>query len=100
MFFFCDFLFVLQKKRMISEAVSKVLSGVTDLLGGFIQDIAAAEYAPEPILRRSKRRRGTNNRQTADDDEDRIGLIQTMLKTLKSKTAALKMTVQIRKMTI
>ncbi|XP_039798463.1 uncharacterized protein LOC120663647 [Panicum virgatum] len=62
-----------EKKRMISEAVSKVLSGVTDLLGGFIQDIAAAEYAPEPILRRSKRRRGTNNRQTADDDEDSDG---------------------------
>ena len=70
------------------------------MLGGFIQDIAAAEYAPEPILRRSKRRRGTNNRQTADDDEDQMGLIQTMLKTLKSKTAALKMTVQIRKMMI
>ena len=43
------------------------------MLGGFIQDIAAAEYAPEPILRRSKRRRGTNNRQTADDDEDSDG---------------------------
>ncbi|RLM73889.1 hypothetical protein C2845_PM15G06410 [Panicum miliaceum] len=57
-----------EKKRRLSEAISKVLSGVTDLLGGFIQDIAAAEYEPEPIMRRLKRRRATNTHATADEE--------------------------------
>ena len=37
------FLSFFQKKRKICEAVRKVLSGVTEALGTFIQDLAAVE---------------------------------------------------------
>jgi len=47
----------IQKKRDIAAAVSKVLSGVTDMLGIFIHEISAVQDPATSNLRRSKRRR-------------------------------------------
>ncbi|RLN03185.1 hypothetical protein C2845_PM13G20580 [Panicum miliaceum] len=59
-----------EKKRKIADAVSKVLSGVSELLGTFIQDMVETEDSSGPDLRRSKRRRTTKPHRNYDDDEE------------------------------
>lgn len=58
------------KKRKIAYAVSKVLSGVSDLLDTFIQDMAEAEDSPRPDLGRSKRRKTEKQHENDDEEED------------------------------
>ena len=56
----------MQKKRKICEAVSKALSGVTEILGTFIQDLCAAEETAGASISRPKRRRVLKH----DDEEE------------------------------
>lgn len=66
------FLF-LQKKRKLCQAVSKVLSGVTELLGTFVQELAEAGESSGPSVRRSNRRTRTEIQQvdlSEDDSEE------------------------------
>ncbi|RLM87071.1 hypothetical protein C2845_PM04G10880 [Panicum miliaceum] len=60
----------LKIKRKIAYAVSKVLSGASDLLGTFIQDMAEAEDSPRSDLRRSKRRKTAKQHENNDGEED------------------------------
>ncbi|PAN47660.1 hypothetical protein PAHAL_9G269400 [Panicum hallii] len=60
----------IEKKRKIAYAVSKVLSGVSDLLDTFIQDMAEAEDSPRPDLGRSKRRKTAKQHENDDEEED------------------------------
>jgi hypothetical protein len=61
----------LQNKRKLCDAVGRVLSSVTDVLGSFVQEVGNMEFTaqdkPEPSLRRSKRHR-TAQPPPANDD--------------------------------
>ncbi|RLM69350.1 hypothetical protein C2845_PM17G06120 [Panicum miliaceum] len=59
----------IEKKRKIAAAVSRVLSGVTEMLGTFKQEVAAVEEPAGPTLRRSKLAR-TVEPQGVDVDEE------------------------------
>ena len=65
------FLSFFQKKRKICEAVRKVLSGVTEALGTFIQDLATVEDGDlaESSVRRSKRRRIAKHYEEVQEEE-------------------------------
>ena len=60
----------MQKKRKICEAVSKALSGVTEIIGTFIQDFCAAEETAGASTSRPKRRRVVKYDDEEEESED------------------------------
>jgi hypothetical protein len=74
-------LYVLQEKKQLSDAIGKMMCGITDAVGNFVQEVGAigTQTTPTPHtadaipsssgLRRSKRRRSTAHEEPQEDED-------------------------------
>jgi hypothetical protein len=70
----------MQGKKKLSDAIGKMMCGITDAVGNFVQEVGAiraqtahaadANPSSSSCLRRSKRRRSTTHEEPQEDDSD------------------------------